>query len=425
MPEAIDAVLVGAGRRAYYILGNYAERHPGTFRFIAVAEPREDARERFAHAHDIPDELCFQSWEELLDRPQLAPILVNGSSDSVHYPSTMAALESGYDILLEKPMATTLADTVRLVDTAKRMNRSVWVCHKRRYSEFFSTVHRIVQSGRLGDVVVVEHSENVSWFRQAHGFTRGNWGNSQTSAPMILTKCCHDMDLLHWILGRKVKRLSSFGSLFHLRPEQAPHAEVPERCTDGCPVEDECRYYAPRLYASDFMKPFIRNVSVDTDPAKVLDALKTGPYGRCVYRTDNDVVDHQTVNMEFEGGVNVNFIMHGHSFHSSRTMRYDGTEATMLGRITHDDPEITIHDHVPGEPKETIPIEARGALGGGDEVMLDALVSAIRGEGPAMINSAEEALEGHMMSFAAEESRLNDGAVIDMDKFRQAAHALV
>ena len=321
-------------------------------------------------------------------------------------------------------MATTLADTVRLVQTAERLGRGVWVCHTMRFADFYNTVRNVVQSGRLGDVVVVEHSENVSWFRMAHGFSRGNWGNSKTSAPMILTKCCHDMDVLHYILGRRVVRLSSFGSLFNLRPERAPHPDVPDRCTDGCPVEDECPHYAPRLYQEDYMEPFVRNVSIDLSPEAVLEALRTGPYGRCVYRLDNDVVDHQTVSMEFEGGTTVNFIMHGHSYHSSRTMRYDGTLATMTGRVTHQDPEVVIYDHAPGEPSERIVPQARGSHGGGDEAMLNAFVRAVRGEGPALINSARHALEGHLMAFAAEESRLNKGAVIDMEEFRTKAEAL-
>ena len=424
MTTPIDAILVGAGRRAYFHFGDYAQRHPDNMRYVAVAEPRPDARERFARAHDIPDELCFDSWEGLMDRPQLAPLMVNTSSDHVHYPSTMAALERGYDVLLEKPMATTLADTVRLVQTAERLGRGVWVCHTMRFADFYNTVRNVVQSGRLGDVVVVEHSENVSWFRMAHGFSRGNWGNSKTSAPMILTKCCHDMDVLHYILGRRVVRLSSFGSLFNLRPERAPHPDVPDRCTDGCPVEDECPHYAPRLYQEEYMEPFVRNVSIDLSPEAVLEALRTGPYGRCVYRLDNDVVDHQTVSMEFEGGTTVNFIMHGHSYHSSRTMRYDGTLATMTGRVTHQDPEVVIYDHAPGEPSERIVPQARGSHGGGDEAMLNAFVRAVRGEGPALINSARHALEGHLMAFAAEESRLNKGAVIDMEEFRTKAEAL-
>ena len=150
---------------------------------------------------------------------------------------------------------------------------------------------------------------------------------------MILSKCCHDLDLLFWILGRRVVRLSSFGSLLHFRPDQAPHPEVPERCTDGCPVEDECAYYAPRMYEPDFMQSFAGHFTVDLDRASILQALRTGPFGRCVYRSTNDVVDHQTVNMEFEGGAAVNLIMQGHSHHDSRTMRYDGTLATLEGPV--------------------------------------------------------------------------------------------
>ena len=421
MEKPVDAVLIGAGFRGYHNHGRYAREHPDALRFVAVAEPDEAKRHRFAVGHDIPPERCFHSWEELVARGQLAPVLINASSDGVHFASTMAGLETGYDVLLEKPMASTLAQSVTLVQAAARLQRAVWVTHVLRHSKFFQTIHGFVQSGRLGDVVIVKHSENVSWARMAHSFVRGFYSNSETGAPMILSKCCHDMDILLWILGRRCTHLSSFGSLMHFRPDRAPDPQVPDRCTDGCPVEDECLYYAPRLYASDRMKGFVGHFTVNTDEASVLEALRTGSFGRCVYRCTNDVVDNQTVNMQFEGGIVVNLIMQGHSHNDTRTMRYDGTLATLEGRFKSD---ITIHDHRPDKPPERIVPQARGGHGGGDKAILEMLVQTVRGQDPGLLSSAEEALESHLMAFAAEESRLGGGVVIDMQQYRQAAKAL-
>ena len=171
------------------------------------------------------------------------------------------------------------------------------------------------------------------------------------------------------------------------------------------------------------MEPFANHFTVETDHPSILEALRTGPFWRCVYRCSNDVVDHQTVNMEFEGNINVNFMLSGHSHDSSRTMRYDGTLATLKGNLTTDDPEIVIHDHTAGEPVESIALGARSVTGG-DEAMLASLVQTIRGEGSALTTSVQEALEGHMMAYAAEESRVRGGAVIEMEEYRRAAHAL-
>ena len=419
----VEAVLVGAGRRGYFNFGRYALGHPDELRYVAVAEPDRAMRERFANAHEIPPERCFQSWEELAARRQLAPVLVNASNDTTHYASTMAALDSGYDVLLEKPMATTPAECVSLARAARGSGRRLWVYYESRNMDFYGKVAGVVQSGRLGDMISVQHQENVAYWHMAHSFVRGNWSDSTTSGPMILSKCCHDMDILMWTLGRTAVRLSSFGSLLHFRPDQAPHPGVPERCTDGCPVEEECPFYAPRLYLNGFVGALANAISVEQDYESRLEALRTGPYGRCVYHSHNDVVDHQTVNMEFEGGLTVTLIMHGHSHREGRSVRYDGARATLLGRSTKADPKITVHDHRSGNA-ERIPTHVGDDHGGGDERLMAAFVRTVRGQDSEALCSAEEALESHLMCFAAEDSRTHNGAVIEMDAYRQEADAL-
>ena len=379
MPRPVEAVLVGAGRRGYHNFGQYALNHPDELRYVAVAEPDQESRERFARAHGIPPERRFQSWEGLAARGQLAPVLVNSSNDTTHYVSTMAALDSGYDVLLEKPMATTPTECVSLARATRRLGRKLWVYYEMRNTDFFAKVAGIIQSGRLGGVVAVQHQENVSYSHMAHSFVRGNWSDSRMSGPMILTKCCHDMDLFTWILGRRAVRLSSFGSLLHFRRDQAPHSEVPGRCTDGCPIEEECPFYAPRLYLGDRMGALANAISMEQDYSSRLEALRNGPYGRCVYHSDNDVVDHQAVNMEFEGGLTVSLIMNGHSHKEGRTMRYDGARATLLGRYTKVGPEITVHDHRE-ERTERVSTRLGDEHGGGDARLMAAFVRTVRGQ---------------------------------------------
>ncbi|MBC7261325.1 MAG: Gfo/Idh/MocA family oxidoreductase [Chloroflexi bacterium] len=467
MPQPLTAVLIGAGQRGYEAYGPYALAHPDEIRFVAVAEPHDVRRARFAKAHGIPPEQQFRSWEELFALGKIADAALICTLDRQHVEPTIAALENGYDVLLEKPMATTLADCVRLVQTAERTGRLLQICHELRYTPFFSILHDLVTSGRLGRIITVEHRENVSYWHMAHSYVRGNWRNSHIESPMILAKCCHDLDILFWNLG-PCRRLGSFGSLIHYRPENAPPG-APERCTDGCPAADECPWYAPRLYLElvpllhvarrspvlwerlgatfvlryprlaelakrripglatvlDYRGWPLSVISEDTSPEARLRALETGPYGRCVYYCDNDVVDHQIVNMEMENGTSVALVMHGHSHQEGRTMRYDGTRATLFGYYYLTEHEIQIHDHMTGKV-EIIrpPVGPLGGTGhaGADAKLMAAFVRAVRDPSYAL-TTARESLESHLMAFAAEEARVN-GTVVSMDDFRQRAESI-
>jgi predicted dehydrogenase len=430
MSKPIEAVLVGAGNRGYYAYGPYALQHPDQIRFTAVAEPHEERRRRFAEAHGISPERQFRTWEELYAKGQIADALLNCTLDRMHLDSTLPALELGYDVLLEKPMSNTLEGNVHLVQAAEKHGRLLMVCHVLRYTAFFSALHDIVASGRLGKIITVEHRENVVYWHMAHSFVRGNWRDSRIESPMILAKCCHDMDILFWNLG-PVRQLNSWGSLIHYRPENAPHG-APERCTDGCPVADECPWYAPRLYLHGYTGWPVSTISEDPSLEARRRALETGPYGRCVYRCDNDVVDHQTVNMEFESGVSGVLFMHGHAHEEARTMRYDGTRATLRGKFSYGiNDSIEVHDHLTGRIERIDPQAGGSGHGGGDAGVMAAFVKVLREPrlvsnpaGSAAFTTSRESLESHLMAFAAEEARLNS-SIVPMDSFRRHAEARV
>jgi predicted dehydrogenase len=419
MTKPITAVMVGAGVRGLYVYGPYALAYPDEVQFVAVAEPEPTRRAHFAQAHDIPLERQFATWEDLMAKGQIADTLFNMTQDPLHYRSTLAALETGYDVLLEKPMTTRLADTVHLVQTAERHGRLLQVCHVLRYTPFFATLHDILAAGRLGDIVTVEHRENVIYWHMAHSYVRGNWCQTSSASPMVLAKCCHDLDILYWNFGRPVQRLHSFGSLLHFRPENAPPGAT-LRCTDGCPAAEQCPFDARRLYLNpDYNGWPVVALTDDLSLPARLQALETGPYGRCVYHCDNDVVDHQTVNMEFRGGASAVLFMHGHSHEEARTMRYDGTRATLRGRFDYQAGCLEIYDHLTNRREElAIPAAASGH-GGGDFGVVRSFIRAVRGQAAAL-TTARESLESHLLAFAAEESRLQ-GVVVNMDAFRQRA----
>jgi predicted dehydrogenase len=474
MEKPVTAVLLGAGRRGLQSYGNFALKNKEKLKFVAVAEPITTRRQKFAKLHNIPVSKCYESWEDLLDENRLADLAFVCTQDQMHTEPTILALEKGYHVLLEKPMAHNLQDCIKIVKKVEETGRILGVGHILRYTNFFSTIYKIIQKGLIGNIINITHRENVMWYHYAHSFIRGPWANIKKSSPMILAKCCHDLDLLYWIVGSLPKKISSFGGLLHFKPENAPEG-APNYCLDGCPAKDTCLYYAPRIYidiipmiqlmeksGNPYLKllgrlrknyvTFLTYISKIIAPFRELryykdfpiyylytgqeedytdevkaKILKKSPYGRCVYHCDNDVVDHQLVNIEFENGVTANLTMHGFSEREGRTLRIDGTKATIIGEYHISGEKITFYDHLSGN--ETLLYQNKLRLKAkeydqGDFELLDAFIESLISEEKIQpLTSAKASLESHLMAFAAHESRLNN-KIINMDEFRKQAGLL-
>ena len=420
---AIDTIIVGAGGRgkAY---SKFALEYPQELRVVGVAEPDPQKRQSLARDHDIPPDMAFEDWQSLLKTPgKKAATIINCTMDRDHFESTMRMLDEGYDVLLEKPMTPVLRENLQLVQKAEAAGRLLQICHVLRYTPFWQALRAVVQSGVLGRIVNITHRENLIYYHMAHSFVRGNWRQESTSGPMILCKCCHDFDILLWILQKKVKYLNSFGSLSHFRPENAPPGAT-QRCTDGCPAAETCKYEATRRYARDGAGWPVDVVTVEPTVRARLEKLKTDWYGRCVYFCDNDVVDHQTVNMEMEDGATVTLVMNGQGDEECRTMRWDGAKATLYGKFSSKGHVIRVHHHLSGEVEE-VPVIARDSSGhgGGDYGIVRSFLNTIKGNPDDSVTTARESLESHLLAFAAEEARINR-TVVNMDQFRERAEAV-
>ena len=405
-----DAILIGAGQRGHHVYGRWALEHPNRMKIVAVADPRPDRLTRIGDEHRIPDSLRFEDAEALLSIAPIAPAAIIASPDHAHHRHILAALSAGYHVLAEKPMAATLAQCSELVKASSQAPGTLHIGHVLRFTPFFQTLHDVIRSGRIGDVVTVDHRENVRSWHMAHSYVRGNWARAEMATPMIVAKCCHDFDVLHWNLGSPVTRLSSMGSLFEFRPERAP-AGATARCTDPCPLPD-CPYDGRRVYLDLSLKGW--PIHVITDDLTIegrTEALRRGPYGVCAYRAGSSVVDHQIVSMQLESGASVALAMHGHSHEEGRTMRYDGTRATLRGTFGRHQ-SIVVIDHVTATPEE-IPIGAGvGGHGGGDAGIMEAFLDTVENGAPPA-TPASESFEGHLLAFLAEEARTT-GEVIDV-----------
>jgi predicted dehydrogenase len=331
----------------------------------------------------------------------------------------MAALDKGYHLLLEKPVSPDLHECYEIADKAREKGVQVLVCHVLRYSNMFRKLKEVVDSGVLGDIVSIQADEEVCYWHQAHSFVRGNWSNEKRSSPMILQKCCHDMDILLWLTGKHCEAVSSYGSLTHFRKDQAPEGAA-RRCVD-CTVSD-CPYNAVKFYLNQFEKAgddWPQNVvAFEPTREKLMDALKTGPYGRCVYDCDNNVVDHQVVNLLLENGATVNFTMCAFTAHGGRTIRLMGTRGEIYGDTKANIIKIMRF----GEEDEVIDVRTLAddfsGHGGGDAVMVHEFIDLVRGEigVSKTLTSIERSVESHLVALAAEESRLDLGRSIALDK---------
>lgn len=407
----VTAVMLGAGNRGGDVYGAWALAHPEALRVVAVAEPDELKRAKFAAAHGIPAERQFERWQDLLARPKLAGAAIVALPDREHEASGEAVVRAGYHMMLEKPIASTLQGTRRVVEAARKANVVLMLGYVLRYTPFFRTLRDVVASGRLGDLVNLEWRENVHALHFAHSYVRGNWRREDQSSPMLLAKASHDLDLLTWITGRRVERLSSFGSLLHFKAEHAPPG-APTRCLDGCPVADVCPFYAPKTYLTDSVGWPTSVISSDSSVEAREHALRSGPYGRCVYRSDNDVVDHQVVAVQFDSGASGTLTVHGHSAVEGRTLRIDGMKATLRGLFTGALQEITVHEHDEASFRgrsapEVVPITAPpgmsgGGHGGGDDGLMRAFVEAVTSGSPLPLDLE---VESHVLAFMAEEAR--------------------
>lgn len=414
--KKVTAILIGAGERGANTYARYVVDHPHEFQFVAVAEPNDEKRERFRKKHGIDENMCFPSWDELLKKEKLTDAAIICTQDRMHYEPTLKALERGYHVLLEKPMAIAPNQCIEMGEYSKKYNRIFSICHVLRFTSFFSNIKRLLDEGRIGRLISIRHNENVAFWHQAHSYVRGNWRNSETSSPMILAKSCHDMDILLWLAGADCVKISSFGSLTHFKKEYAPK-DAPERCLDGCPVEEECPYHAGKIYLTENTGWPASVISIDTSYEARVKALKEGPYGRCVYYCDNDVVDHQVVNIEFANEVTAAFTMCAFTNDCSRTLKLMGTRGEIRGAM--DKNEIEVVDFSTRR-KDVIHLsepDSRTGHGGGDVNLIRDFVRLVRENAIAEeLTSARISVQSHLMAFAAEKSRL-EGKVVEMKDY--------
>ncbi len=406
----ITAVLVGLGHRGVGY-ATYVDSHPDELQIVGVAEPDEVRRSRYAERFDVPLENCFGTAAELAAVERFADIAINGTMDEIHVETTVPLLEAGYDVLLEKPIAPNEKQLRILEDAVKRTGQKVVICHVLRYAPFYAAIKARVADGEIGDIMHIHTTENVSYHHMAVAFIRGKWNREETN-PMLLAKCCHDLDLICWMKsGIQPTKVASFGGRHFFTTENAPEGSAPH-CSD-CSIERECEYSAIRHHVDNGMWSFYalageanyeRGLEVDEDARRT--HVTNSDYGRCVWHCDNDVVDRQSVIVEFEDGCVATHDMVTNSAKGTRRIQLTGTKGDIFGDMVTGKFTISKPGAVSGSEAivEEIDVNMQGDLhGGGDMRLVADFLSVIRGEGGSLSTTTlSDSINSHLIAYAAD-----------------------
>ena len=417
--KKLSVIVIGAGSRGK-TYSEHMRMADGKYEIVAVAEPLTERRNFIKEQNNLPEEMCFTDWRPLLEKGKIADIAIIATMDRDHLAPSIEALKLGYDLLLEKPIAPTNEECKEICETAEKLGRKVVICTVLRYTNLFKKLKEIIDSGEIGNIMSITHEECVGDVHQTHSFIRGNWGNEERSSFMLLQKSCHDIDILQWLIGKKCKKVQSFGALTYFTKENAPEG-APDYCVEGCPHGEECPYNAVKLYYDDKENLWFRGTSTkkpNPTDEEVMEAITKTQYGKCVFKCDNDVVDHQTCNLLFEDDVTVTFNMCAFN-KGGRFIHIMGTKGELRAATDGDSP---IEKYIfSGAKEETVDITSGDGIttghGGGDSGIVNDFYAYLTGTYTG--NSVPEIRESyinHATVFALEESR-KTGKVIDVEEF--------
>lgn len=404
--KPVTIAIVGAGSRGRTVYGRFALDHPELARVVAVADPRADRREAMAAEHHLCEGQIYENWQLLLEAKPFAQAVIVATDDLDHHQPALGFLEAGYHLLLEKPMAPTLAECESIAEAARRAKGMSAVAHVLRYTPYFRKLRQLIESDAVGPVITVRHLEPVNYWHFAHSFVRGNWRNSTGASPFILAKCCHDFDILLFLVGQRPTAVQSFGSLSHFQSSAAPH-DAADRCV-ACQLQDTCAYSATKFYGGLLKEEqwgWPLDVVTSRFTSEALNqALTEGPYGRCVYHCDNNVPDHQVVNLTFESGATASLVATAFTQRPARETEVMGA----FGSLRGDGATIVHQDFRTGKEKiHRIEGETSHHLGGDTTMLREFFQAVSSGDRSVLSSTPEVSLLSHQMALLAERSRLH------------------
>lgn len=416
----LTIAVIGLGSRGVH----YADLslHRGGVSFTALCDINPEKVHNAAAALGNPNVRTFTDEDSFFAAGKLADVLYVCTQDRDHFRQAVKGLELGYHILMEKPVSPDPADCIAIAKKAEEKKLHVFVCHVLRYSGFYRRIKEVLEEKLLGDIMLIRHNEHIGYWHYAHSYVRGNWRREEETTPMLMAKCCHDMDLLYWWAGQKCESVSSLGGLSWFTPENAPEG-ASLYCKD-CPHSSVCPYNSADQYLPHDGQPpkfpwGTYALTPDREPEAIEKAALEGPYGRCVFHSDNDVCDHQTAQLRFGTGrqeIPVLFSVSAFSNKCFRDTHIFGTKGELWGN----DDEETLTLQLFGEEPQTLflHLAQTGSYGGGhvggDSGLIGDVLDFLEGKDVPVerLTPIQETIESHLIVKACEKSRKLDGKCV-------------
>lgn len=413
--KIITVSILGLGNRGGEVYGRYMDSLKDKYKIKSICTKNVEKLNKYGNLFGIEEDNRFSNETEFF-KEKRSDLIIISTPDKLHYRQALKSIRLGYDVLLEKPISDSIEEISALEKEAKKRGRKIVVCHVLRYTAMINKLKEIIDSGKIGKLISIDHTENVAFWHQAHAYVRGNWRKREDCAPMIMTKCCHDLDLIQYFAGSKCYSVSSMGDLRYFRKENKP-IKASNRCAD-CVLKDECAYSAYKIYRDKWIEDgekdntYPQNVITNSSPItkdSIEQAIENNEYGKCVFSCDNDVVDNQVVLMSFENGITATLRMIAFTKYLGRNIRFFGAEGEL--ELIEEKGTITLkpfkgNNRVWRIKDLTDDLEIHG---GGDHRMVDELYKYLTGETANIETSIFNSVESHYMAICAEHSRLNDG----------------
>lgn len=417
----LNYVIIGYGSRGEIYDTEFMKS--GSARLVAVCETREGRIDVCKRLHKGEEIAYYTDEEEFFAEKKDAALCVVATLDAAHVHHALKALSLGYDLLLEKPIACTQEDCERIYEAAKANGRRVFVCHVLRYAPFFYAIKQALDTGVYGKVVNINLTENVAWVNYSHSYVRGNWHDTKETSPTIIAKCCHDLDILNWLIGEEADSVSSIGCASYFAPKNAPQGAGKDcyHCSAAADCIYNCEKFYWERYAAKGNYSWPVNVvyfGEERSHERVTEALKNSRYSQCVFTAEHDTVDHQLVNLSYKSGVTAHLTMTAFSDEDGREIHVHCEKGDIYGNMR----ENVLHMNVfstHSTERKLVDLSKDSGLalgmlghGGGDQKMIRGIVDYYeKGDENAVRTTLAQSMSSHMIGFAAERSRLNGGAV--------------
>jgi len=415
MEKQVKLAIVGCGHRGE-VYASFSLKHPKLMKIDAVVDPNTIRMNYLGDLFNVKKENRFTSLEGFLNSNLKLDGVINSTMDKLHHKTAMAILKAGYNMLIEKPISLNKEELLDIYNTAKENNSKVMVCHVLRYSPFYVKIKELLLSGIIGDVFQIVTEENVSFHHLATAFVRGKWNNSnKCGSEIMMAKCCHDLDIISWLKsGVKPKYVSSLGGLYLFKEDKAPKGSG-EKCLVDCQIEETCPYSARKLYLDTNIWDYYAREYLDKfDDRKSMERLEwslkeNNPMGRCVWHCDNNVMDHQSVLIEYEDGSTATHMLLGATSRPSRTIHIIGSKGEIYGDFT----DGTIYLRTPNMKKtdegenlfdeKRIDVDNSGGHGGGDTKLAQDFCNFLNGTSTSISTTKiGDSIYGHIIGFDAD-----------------------